>query len=227
MSFQQQATGPQQWAKALSTLHNATRGKSPGGKFGFSVPTYMAWVPADNTWEDTWEKTWTRKIRALLEEELKVNGPDDELGKLKEVFFSTVVPRLLRPLETGGRKVEPVLLHGDTWLGNIKVRDGTDEACMFDFCASWGHNEADLFTTYNPRYGLQDAADPYTKLQPKSEPVEDFQGRVQLYAINSVALLSTMYGGGKFRDMMRYELEILVEKYGKDELPETDRKSVV
>ena len=59
----------------------------------------MAWVPADNTWEDTWWKTWTRKIRALFEEELKLNGPDDELFRLKEVFFSTVVPRLLRPLE--------------------------------------------------------------------------------------------------------------------------------
>ena len=34
---------------------------------------------------------------------------------------SKVIPRLLRPLETGGRQIKPSLVHGDLYSGNVSV----------------------------------------------------------------------------------------------------------
>ncbi|KAK6824517.1 Ketosamine-3-kinase [Apiospora arundinis] len=40
-----------------------------------------------------------------------------------EDFFTRFIPRLLRPLETGGRQITPTLLHTNLWDGNIGVKE--------------------------------------------------------------------------------------------------------
>jgi protein-ribulosamine 3-kinase len=44
----------------VSKVHRTSMGKSPTRKFGFGVPTHLANIPNDNTWQDTWEKLFTR-----------------------------------------------------------------------------------------------------------------------------------------------------------------------
>ena len=129
------------WAETIAKLHLNSMGKSPNGKFGFEVTTHLANVPVNNNWNDSWESFWTQQLRSLLEQEETIRGPDEEFAVLKSALYEKVIPRLLGPLETGGRRIKPCLIHSDLWPGNIKPKTYTDELCMFDACAYWGHNE--------------------------------------------------------------------------------------
>jgi protein-ribulosamine 3-kinase len=48
----------------------------------------------------------------IIEEEV-IHGQNDDLDELKKHLFEKVIPRLLRPLETGGRSITPCLIHTD------------------------------------------------------------------------------------------------------------------
>jgi fructosamine-3-kinase len=132
------------WAATVSTLHLNSIGKSPTGQFGFHVPTHLANVPVDNTWNASWEKFWVQQMRSLFDQEDRINGAEVELTELKTAFLEKVIPRYLSPLESDGRSIKPCLIHSDLWPGNIKPKASSDELCMFDACAYWGHNEGAL-----------------------------------------------------------------------------------
>ena len=55
---------------------------------------------------------------AMIEES---QGPDVELKVLLGQMISKIIPRLLRPLETGGRQINPRLVHGDLCSGNVST----------------------------------------------------------------------------------------------------------
>lgn len=139
----------EQWAVATAALHLRSMGKSPTGQFGFSVVTHLANIPIDNSWFTTWEECWAKQMNSLLDEEERRHGPDDQFTALKAAFFTEVIPRYLRPLETNGRSFKPCLIHSDLWPGNIKPRVDSDYICIFDSCAYWGHNEG------LPSYSIQ------------------------------------------------------------------------
>lgn len=131
----------------VAKVHKASMGESPTGKFGFAVPTHLANIPNDNTWQDRWEKWFTQAMQAMqamYAYEKQTQGIDKELDGLFEALCDKVIPRLLRPLETGGRSIEPCLVHSDLWPGNCMLDADTRKIIVFDSCAFWGHNEADL-----------------------------------------------------------------------------------
>ena len=135
----------QQFVSIIVKIHQESAGKSPNGKFGFDVPTHLANSPNDNGWETTWEAFFAKAMRRMLEYEELSHGKDDqEFEELKGKMFTNIIPRLLRPLESGGRKVTPCLIHSDLWPGNCMPDADTDEIMIFDSCAYWGHNESDL-----------------------------------------------------------------------------------
>lgn len=137
---------PRTWAEIVASLHRESVGKSPTGKFGFQIPTYMAAVPIENSWNDSWETLWTGQLRAMIRYEESLHGKTEEFTALQMAIFEKVVPRLLRPLETRGRRIVPCLLHADLWPGNIKQIEGQNEAYMFDSCVCWGHHEGKVKT---------------------------------------------------------------------------------
>ncbi len=73
--------------------------------------------------------------------EQAIQGHDHEMAELGEAMIKTVIPWLLRPMESGGRKLKPCLLHGDLWHGNIGIDLATHEPMLHDFCSLYGHNE--------------------------------------------------------------------------------------
>ncbi|KAI1257280.1 hypothetical protein MGN70_000320 [Eutypa lata] len=151
-------------------------GKSPCGQFGFSVDTHLANVPVDNTWASSWEVFFAQQMRSLLNKEETLHGPDAEYKQLKDEFFDIVIPSL-----------------------------DSDAVCMFDSCAYWGHNEADLAICRNPRYRLgKSYINEYLKQIPASEPTEDFEGRNAVYAMKYHVLLSIMY----FKDKRFHKIAI-------------------
>lgn len=125
----------------VSKIHLDSMGRSPNGKFGFHVTTHLANVPNDNTWCESWEEWFTNAMKRMIQAEENSHGHDEKLKELTHALLTKVIPRLLRPLETGGREIRPCLIHSDLWPGNVKLDAETDQLLIFDSCAYWGHNE--------------------------------------------------------------------------------------
>ena len=114
---------------------------SPNGKYGFPVPTYQGQIPQEVAWKDTWEEFFLALLERILAVEEVSQGPDAEMKQLTEALVERVVPRLLRPLETGGRQIQPRLVHGDIWDGNTSTDIATNLPKIFDATCIYGHNE--------------------------------------------------------------------------------------
>lgn len=95
-----------------------------------------------NGWTDTWEEFFTRELWSNLGYAQANRGRDRELTDLADEFTQKVIPRLLRPLQTGGRNIKPTLCHGDLWDGNIQIDEDTKQPILFDACCFYGHNES-------------------------------------------------------------------------------------
>lgn len=132
---------PAKFGAVLASLHNKSMGRSPNGMYGFPLTTHLAFVPNDNSWAPTWTEWFSKAMERMFEEEERSHGVDEELNTLKAALFDKVIPRLLKPMETGGNSIQPSLCHSDVWPGNVKPDVDTDEVMFFDSCAFWGHHE--------------------------------------------------------------------------------------
>lgn len=168
----------------LSRLH---RSPSPDGKFGFHVETYRATVPVQSGhWFDTWEECFTNLLSETLQLDRQTHGETPDVVKLHDAVLNTVVPRLLRPLETEGRTVTPVLLHGNLWHGNMATDEDGDEhsAVFFDSSCFYGHSEYDLGCWRSGRYRTNRTfRQEYVRVMGESSPAQDFDERNALYAL--------------------------------------------
>ena len=114
---------------------------APDGRFGFHCTTYNGNLPQDNTWSDSWEAFFDNGLRHVLKTREERAGLNAELDALLPALFEKVIPRLLRPLESNGRKIQPSLVHGDLWYGNAAVDSGTVNPMVFDPASFYAHNE--------------------------------------------------------------------------------------
>ena len=106
---------------------------------------------------------------------------------------------LLRPLHTWGRKLKPVLLHGDLGYGNLATNGNRGRPITFDFSVFWAHNErrssrvplrndslrADELDTFNvPRYCIgRQFMQEYSNHVPMSAPEGYYEDPNLLYAM--------------------------------------------
>ena len=84
-----------------------------------------------------------QQLMAMIEES---QGPDVELKTLLGQTISKVIPRLLRPLETGGRQIKPCLVHGDLYSGNVSVHAATRGPILYDPACLYAHNECESYS---------------------------------------------------------------------------------
>ncbi|KAJ5764666.1 hypothetical protein N7533_003347 [Penicillium manginii] len=204
---------PAQLVDALEKLHNNS--VSPNGKFGFHVMTFNGVVPIVNDWCDTWEEYFSRQLRSDIKWEQGIRGPDPEFDAIADEFFQKVIPRLLRPLETGGRSIKPSLVHGDLWQGNAQIDMVTQQLVLFDSCCCYAHNEFDLGMMREPRYRFTgEHVDRYREVIRPSEPVEDFDDRHALYAMHDNLINAGLHDHRAFlRGWVREEMLRLIAKH--------------
>ncbi|KXJ89902.1 Fructosamine/Ketosamine-3-kinase [Microdochium bolleyi] len=126
----------------LKTLHMTS--VSPTGKFGFHVNTFFGPLPMLNDWTGSWEHYYGRQWDSDVKLVQAAHGADAELQRLAHEFRDKVIARLLRPLQTGGRSVRPVLCHGDLWDGNVQVDAQRGEGVLFDGVCFYGHGESEF-----------------------------------------------------------------------------------
>ncbi|KAF7535054.1 hypothetical protein G7054_g5732 [Neopestalotiopsis clavispora] len=168
---------PHKFAAQLAALHQDSQ--SPTGKFGFHVTTYSGNLPQVTDWEDSWETFFTKSLKLALKLELRAKGPNTEFDTLLPVLFETVIPRLLRPLESDGRKVKSSLIHGDLWFANSGIDKVDFHRTTTDFAG------ADEFGQWMPtcnRFGAEYLAAYHSNVT-ISQPEEDYQGRLDLYKL--------------------------------------------
>ncbi|KIX01085.1 uncharacterized protein Z518_10151 [Rhinocladiella mackenziei CBS 650.93] len=176
--------GRSEFCALLAELHKISAGRSPTGKYGFDVTTYAGIMHRDNSWCDTWEEFFFRAMRNAADQEKEVHGQSPELDELVHQLHEKVIPRLLRPLANGKNPIQPCLVHGDIWRGNVAINGRTKKPIMLDPAAFWAHHEYELGNSNVSQYILgYEWIQEYHKHMPVSEPVEDYEGRRFLYAL--------------------------------------------
>ena len=172
----------EQFVSIVARVHKDSMGKE--SRYGFHVPTHLANIPNDNTWQDSWEAFFRQLMIRMFGKGVGAQTHDKAYEDLKQEILKKVIPRLLRPLETGGRSIKPCLIHSDLWPGNCMPDADTDRIMIFDSCAYWGHNESDLGSWRAPRYQLgKPYIEEYQSLMGRSEPQADWDDRNALYAM--------------------------------------------
>ncbi|KAK0716735.1 Fructosamine kinase-domain-containing protein [Apiosordaria backusii] len=207
-------TDPVEFSSRLGRLHMDS--KSPTGNFGFPLQTYAGNLPQYTEWESSWEKFFAKSLRLALDLEIAVKGPDPRINALSPVIFGRVIPRLLGPLERHGRRVKPALVHGDLWYGNAGIDSGTDRSMVFDAACFYAHNEYE-FGQWRPACNKFDQRylDAYHQVVPKSEPVDDYDGRLDLYKLRFNAHVSALYPSNQgLREQVIGDIKDLIERYG-------------
>ena len=197
----------------MAKLHRETT--SSNGKYGFWVTTFHGNTPLDHGWASTWEEYFTTRTKTLVQMEQEAQGPCQEILDLAQPFFNKVVPRLLRPLETGGRSIRPALVHGDLWHGNVSVDAKTQKPIIFDAACFYAHNEYDLGVWRAGWNKLgKEHQQQYHKHCRFSAPEDDHDDRNLLYATRVNILDSILYKGDSgYREQLIADMRKLVEKY--------------
>ncbi len=134
---------PRMFAALVSDLHKSGGRVATPGQFGFSITMYGGKNPQTFPVCETWEECFSRGIGDIFEREERIQGVDGEMTMLREALMGKIIPRLLRPLETGGRCLVPTLVHGDLWQGNVGVEERTGRPLIFDATPVFAHNECE------------------------------------------------------------------------------------
>lgn len=198
----------------LARLH--LLGARPGGQFGWALPVFSGFNGRSYPLCDTWEETFTRGFRHSLELEHAVQAVDEEgWDEIREAFLTRVLPRLLRPMETGGRRIVPTCVHGDLWDGNVSVDAATGNPIIFDPTAMYAHHEFDFSPWHCPRMRIGPKyAREYLRHRPASEPQEDFPDRMLLYAAHfDIQASINIHGCLRRRHWAKERMVLLLEKY--------------
>ncbi|KAJ8107810.1 hypothetical protein ONZ43_g6622 [Nemania bipapillata] len=177
-------------AQKLARLHT-TPAPIPEGfdkpMYGFPVTTCCGSSPQNNTWKVSWADFYANnRLRVIIADGIKNNGPDAELAKAVEKTADVIVPRLLGDEHLRG--VQPVVIHGDLWSGNhgrgrIAGKGGAEEV-VFDPSCVYGHSEYELgimrmFGGFGSNFWRE-----YESLVPKAEPKEEWNDRIALYELH-------------------------------------------
>ncbi|KAI0908148.1 Fructosamine/Ketosamine-3-kinase [Ustulina deusta] len=205
---------PHKFCALLAALHQSS--ESPNGKFGYHITTYSGNLPQMTEWEASWEVFFTKNLRYALDLELAARDPDLEFDILLPILSDTVIPRLLRPLESDGRSVKPSLVHGDLWYANSGIGDSTGGSLIFDACCFYAHNEYE-FGQWRPacnRFGVEylNAYHDYVQI---SAPKEDYDGRLDLYKLRFNTHASALFSDNQtLRTQILGDIRDLVRRYG-------------
>ncbi|KAG9053324.1 hypothetical protein FS842_008350 [Serendipita sp. 407] len=146
--------------------------------FGFECATYCGATRTQGRFFESWAACFADMIQSLLST-LRDQPQWKEVVNLGDQIVSTVIPFLLGP----PLDVDPVLLHGDLWSGNVGVDSNTSQPIIYDPASYFGHNEAELsimrmFGGFAPSFFQE-----YHKHRPKAHPVSEYDKRQLLYEL--------------------------------------------
>ena len=188
--------------------------------FGFPLTTCCGDTPQDNNYKESWATFYAEnRLRSILRRGEKAQGSDKEFHNLVEATASQVVPRLIGDDHlNNGKRVTPVVVHGDLWSGNASAgiignEEGEPEDVVFDSSACYAHGEFELgimkmFGGFGGSFLKE-----YHEFCPKTEPVDEYEDRVKLYELYHHLNHWAMFGGS-YKSGAASIMKSLVRKYG-------------
>lgn len=197
------APEPVEFTARIADMHR--NGKSPTGKFGFTVPTVIGIMERTVTWEASWAKSFTHQLQDVIKYDNEANGPWLQYDAACKQLIDVVIPRLLGALQSEGREITPSLIHGDLWEQNVGVDMETGEVIIFDPGCTYAHNEME-FGTWRCSWSFHFNSPAYMRsyqreIEP-SEPVEEWDDRNRLYSIHPYLTDSAGHPGSASRKML-------------------------
>ncbi|KAK6918434.1 Fructosamine/Ketosamine-3-kinase [Dillenia turbinata] len=168
--------------RKLGEMHKA--GKSETG-FGFDVENTIGSTPQINTWTADWiefygEHRLGYQLKLALDQyrDTTVYEKGQRLVKSMRPLFENIV-------------IEPCLLHGDLWSGNISA-DKNGEPVILDPACYYGHNEAEFGMSWCAGFGGS-FYNSYFEVMPKQP---GFEKRRDLYKLYHYLNHYNLFGSG-------------------------------
>jgi fructosamine-3-kinase len=194
------APDPAEFARRLAQLHKASQ--SPEGKFGFHVPTCDGDRPHVVKWRDSWAVFYRELFLGVCELDIKRNGPWPEYERAVQQVARKVIPRLLDNLRQNGRPIQPCIIHGDLWEGNVGIRNQTGQSILYDAESFYGHNEVELGAwrcEYTSVLRAEEYTAAYLQHYPPAEPSHEFDDRNRLYSLKGAINYAAGHPGSELR----------------------------
>ena len=154
-----QPPDPVKFTQRLAEIHQ--KSFLPTGKFGFHMTTCHARLrQITDCWEDSWAVLYGKQLAHMIKLDKEENGEWPEFKIICQLILDKVIPRLLQPLQSGGRSIKPCLVHGDLWDENTSTDAATGEPFVFDAGSFCAHNEYEIGNWRAARHRLSDADKP-------------------------------------------------------------------
>ncbi|KAH9898724.1 Fructosamine kinase-domain-containing protein [Xylariomycetidae sp. FL2044] len=197
----------------LAAMH--LQSASPNGKFGFPVQTFDGARLQYVGFEDKWTPFFAKLLDVAYNQAVETNGFWPELDIVYKRVQSHLIPRLIGALESDGRSVTPMLIHGDLWDGNLAVESETGDPWIFDCAAYYGHNEMELGIWRAQRHQLKAKAyrREYLRNCEPSEPEDEWDDRNRLYAAKTNFMHGACFVGSPSLQEAFHDMLYLVQKY--------------
>ncbi|RNF10232.1 fructosamine kinase [Trypanosoma rangeli] len=125
--------------RMLAKVHRQT---SPNGQFGSSVPIGLAGCETPAGWSADWAAYY---IDCLLEPRVALAQRKGYWSGRRQEMFALFSSRF-RAFYASRKQVQPSLLHGDLWGGNVMYGEA-GEPYLIDPSSFYGHREVDLAMT--------------------------------------------------------------------------------
>ncbi|XP_027108237.1 protein-ribulosamine 3-kinase, chloroplastic-like isoform X3 [Coffea arabica] len=168
--------------RKLAEMHKT--GKSENG-FGFHVDNTIGSTPQINTWTSDWVEFYAEH---RLGYQLKLAR--QQYGDSTIYERGLRLAKNIRPLFEGVA-IEPCLLHGDLWSGNI-TSDRNGEPVILDPACYYGHCEAEFGMSWCAGFGGS-FYNAYFEVMPKQP---GFEKRRELYLLYHYLNHYNLFGSG-------------------------------
>ncbi|KAI9181973.1 hypothetical protein LWI28_020649 [Acer negundo] len=168
--------------RKLAEMHKA--GKSNKG-FGFDVENTIGSTPQINTWTSDWIEFYAEhRLGYQLKLALDQYG-DSTIYQRGQRLMKNLAPLFENVV------IEPCLLHGDLWSGNISS-DKNGEPVILDPACYYGHNEAEFGMSWCAGFGGS-FYNSYFEVMPKQP---GFEKRRDLYMLYHYLNHYNLFGSG-------------------------------
>jgi fructosamine-3-kinase len=139
----EQPPDPIRFTARLAELHRNS--VSPTGKFSFHITTCHGKITQiTDCWEGSWEVLYRKQLAHQIQLDEEKHGVWPKFQHVCRLTLEKVIPRLLGPLQSGGRSIKPCLIQGDLWDENTATDMNTGEPFVFDAGSMYAHNEYEI-----------------------------------------------------------------------------------
>ncbi|GAP06710.1 fructosamine-3-kinase [Anaerolinea thermolimosa] len=162
---------------------------APGGKFGLEEDNYLGTTLQKNQWHEDWA---TFFIEQRIQPQMELALRNGKLPPFRRSLLEKLIIRI--PELLGNQTHQPVLLHGDLWIGNV-LNDPGNHAVVIDPAVYYGDREAEiaytqLFGGFQPEFYLS-----YQQVFPLEAGFEIRKDLYNLYhLLNHLNLFGEPYG---------------------------------